>query len=102
MFGDFFFFKQKTAYEMRISDWSSDVCSSDLHRAVRICADDGVLELLLARQASLGGDRELELLVRVQRRCADAPDGGLDVLGPDRCGDQIGRASCRESVCQYV
>src|SRR3546814_5752204 len=28
----FFFFKQKTAYEMRISDWSSDVCSSDLMR----------------------------------------------------------------------
>src|SRR3546814_16124396 len=31
MFG-FFFFKQKTAYELRISDWSSDVCSSDLFR----------------------------------------------------------------------
>src|SRR3546814_8898225 len=31
--GFFFFFKQKTAYEMRISDWSSDVCSSDLLRA---------------------------------------------------------------------
>src|SRR3546814_10489863 len=30
MFLCFFFFKQKTAYEMRISDWSSDVCSSDL------------------------------------------------------------------------
>src|SRR3546814_10625381 len=30
MIGCFFFFKQKTAYEMRISDWSSDVCSSDL------------------------------------------------------------------------
>src|SRR3546814_8993115 len=29
----FFFFKQKTAYEMRISDWSSDVCSSDLRIA---------------------------------------------------------------------
>src|SRR3546814_18935332 len=29
----FFFFKQKTAYEMRISDWSSDVCSSDLARS---------------------------------------------------------------------
>src|SRR3546814_7379342 len=28
----FFFFKQKTAYEMRISDWSSDVCSSDLQK----------------------------------------------------------------------
>src|SRR3546814_17114323 len=31
----FFFFKQKTAYEMRISDWSSDVCSSDLQAAGR-------------------------------------------------------------------
>src|SRR3546814_6810125 len=31
LFCCFFFFKQKTAYEMRISDWSSDVCSSDLH-----------------------------------------------------------------------
>src|SRR3546814_10811164 len=30
-----FFFKQKTAYEMRISDWSSDVCSSDLVRQSR-------------------------------------------------------------------
>src|SRR3546814_10800839 len=30
LFSFFFFFKQKTAYEMRISDWSSDVCSSDL------------------------------------------------------------------------
>src|SRR3546814_1293106 len=30
----FFFFKQKTAYEMRISDWSSDVCSSDLPRGI--------------------------------------------------------------------
>src|SRR3546814_7642914 len=32
---DFFFFKQKTAYEMRISDWSSDVCSSDLREDQR-------------------------------------------------------------------
>src|SRR3546814_10997109 len=37
----FFFFKQKTAYEMRISDWSSDVCSSDLcHRAIRTLVVD--------------------------------------------------------------
>src|SRR3546814_2906125 len=32
----FFFFKQKTAYEMRISDWSSDVCSSDLAAAIQL------------------------------------------------------------------
>src|SRR3546814_4052867 len=42
----FFFFKQKTAYEMRISDWSSDVCSSDLD------AD----QALPAGQCARGGD----------------------------------------------
>src|SRR3546814_8215403 len=35
----FFFFKQKTAYEMRISDWSSDVCSSDLFERTLVQAD---------------------------------------------------------------
>src|SRR3546814_5347181 len=35
-----FFFKQKTAYEMRISDWSSDVCSSDLPFATMLSAQD--------------------------------------------------------------
>src|SRR3546814_5472267 len=35
-----FFFKQKTAYEMRISDWSSDVCSSDLHQIAYGPIDD--------------------------------------------------------------
>src|SRR3546814_1240313 len=40
----FFFFKQKTAYEMRISDWSSDVCSSDL---VTETCDLGALYLRL-------------------------------------------------------
>src|SRR3546814_8429047 len=36
----FFFFKQKTAYEMRISDWSSDVCSSDLPQFEQLPAVD--------------------------------------------------------------
>src|SRR3546814_15533916 len=52
---DFFFFKQKTAYEMRISDWSSDVCSSDLldeHLHVREPADVS----LGHRQVQIGGD----------------------------------------------
>src|SRR3546814_8613218 len=43
----FFFFKQKTAYEMRISDWSSDVCSSDL-------AIDGALLLIGDRLRAQG------------------------------------------------
>src|SRR3546814_5249968 len=41
----FFFFKQKTAYEMRISDWSSDVCSSDDAGAWRIGAAGQFLDL---------------------------------------------------------
>src|SRR3546814_17685683 len=45
--GVFFFFKQKTAYEMRISDWSSDVCSSDLQERPRgERAERGALHLL--------------------------------------------------------
>src|SRR3546814_14661942 len=36
----FFFFKQKTAYEMRISDWSSDVCSSDFYNQARMSAEN--------------------------------------------------------------
>src|SRR3546814_7037858 len=41
----FFFFKQKTAYEMRISDWSSDVCSSDLEAQVQKLQLAGVAEV---------------------------------------------------------
>src|SRR3546814_7336094 len=62
MFGVFFFFfKQKTAYEMRISDWSSDVCSSDLGRPRSGPADLGaavarrVSGPVGARAAAAGG-----------------------------------------------
>src|SRR3546814_15665855 len=57
MFYLFVFFKQKTAYEMRISDWSSDVCSSDLflhdHRAVE--------RLIAVRTEKFGEMRGLDL-----------------------------------------
>src|SRR3546814_4262321 len=65
----FFFFKQKTAYEMRISDWSSDVCSSDLdHRRVdreRDRADAHLLWLDDPFAADLPGGRDGALLDRV-------------------------------------
>src|SRR3546814_9130102 len=48
----FFFFKQKTAYEMRISDWSSDVCSSDLKRIAQVQpADPAALEVSAKKRA---------------------------------------------------
>src|SRR3546814_12017045 len=49
----FFFFKQKTAYEMRISDWSSDVCSSDLSLATLPFALQWVLSMAATVPASL-------------------------------------------------
>src|SRR3546814_6169780 len=98
----FFFFKQKTAYEMRISDWSSDVCSSDL-RADRLQAG--------ARPA--GGRRapvgyEGSKVYRMDRlRKIENTVIGLEIRYlPHELGEQvtqeIGRASCRERVCQYV
>src|SRR3546814_7564477 len=47
----FFFFKQKTAYEMRISDWSSDVCSSDLFRSRACGASVGAQQAKLDRHS---------------------------------------------------
>src|SRR3546814_16263486 len=49
----FFFFKQKTAYEMRISDWSSDVCSSDLLRTFSIDLTAGRLQDLAVTEAKV-------------------------------------------------
>src|SRR3546814_992147 len=53
----FFFFKQKTAYEMRISDWSSDVCSSDLARP-NVTADAACLCLMAGNAVVLRGGSE--------------------------------------------
>src|SRR3546814_3678006 len=87
----FLFFTQKTAYEMRISDWSSDVCSSDLPSA----------HLRPARSAPAA-----------DRRGGRPPASRPAPSGPARMAlgsrfdyaacHEIGRASCRERVCQYV
>src|SRR3546814_17620394 len=56
----FFFFKQKTAYEMRISDWSSDVCSSDLHRARARAAPRPHRNIVILRPFDeIGDDQEI-------------------------------------------
>src|SRR3546814_5403650 len=49
----FFFFRQKTAYEMRISDWSSDVCSSDLFSGDRITVRAATAKASKTRHISL-------------------------------------------------
>src|SRR3546814_1655753 len=63
LFFFFFFFKQMTAYDMRISDWSSDVCSSDLGEVDALVAMRG--EFLAAYQNAAYADRYRDLVRRV-------------------------------------
>src|SRR3546814_10291614 len=90
---DILFFKQKTAYEMRISDWSSDVCSSDL-LDLKMPVVDPVK--CVARIASKSGLSEktkrkaLEILKKAEQGKISAGK------------DQNGRESCRERECKYV
>src|SRR3546814_5132075 len=74
----FFFFKQKTAYEMRISDWSSDVCSSDLP-ASDLYSLGAVMFQLLVGTAPFNNP-ELPLLFRAIR---NQPAPGVRELRPD-------------------
>src|SRR3546814_16140443 len=104
----FFFFKQKTAYEMRISDWSSDVCYSDLIVFAHVENERRLVEIERlvkpqidrARHAAfdLIGGLRLEHVDALQRLRGQI----LEVERPAGGGeDKIGRESCRERVGQY-
>src|SRR3546814_7204750 len=97
----FFFFKQKTAYEIRISDWSSDVCSSDLFEGF-----DGAHDLARGlgadrnRHAGMGAQKRLGEAAGFRRRRRDDAKAELPVQRPvERC-HATGRASWRERVGQ--
>src|SRR3546814_9441673 len=98
---NFFFFKQKTAYEMRISDWSSDVCSSDLlasSREVNEQVGSAFAEDHIFRIDHYLGKETVQNLLAL--RFANML---FEPLWNARAIDhEIGRASCRERVCQYV
>src|SRR3546814_15090977 len=100
---------------MRISDWSSDVCSSDLLERLQLQLDI-VGEIILRRQVDIGRAADLAIGAAVRLVIAravakigaqrEAPffEPQRSARGPFRQPDQveIGRASCRERVCQYV
>src|SRR3546814_4048605 len=95
-----FFCKQKTAYDMRIIDWSSDVCSSDL-------IVDGDKRILLIDGKPV--DYCLALIPQGDEFRGNLAAGGRGEGRPLSERDrwiaaqvEIGRASCRERVCQYV
>src|SRR3546814_8546499 len=96
----FFFFKQKTSYEMRISDWSSDVCSSDLNVGRQWWGPDPDEEeedwsppvrIEYPAQSDDGDEEEKK---------PEASPPNLPDLPPDE--EEIGRESCRDRGCQYV
>src|SRR3546814_10205605 len=95
----FCFFKQKTAYEMRISDWSSDVCSSDLILQSLIVPDKNGMtaDVVLGFDDVQGYQKNGNVYFGATiGRFGNRLAGGAFEL------DEIGRASCRERVCQYV
>src|SRR3546814_4496918 len=108
----FFFFKQKTAYEMRISDWSSDVCSSDLSAPSRTRSWSRLLSETFGAQErdeqidEQGGGGEAGEEHRGRHRITLARTGAYSRASAQtarRAGQaKIGRASCRERVCQDV
>src|SRR3546814_2920488 len=100
---------QKTAYEMRISHWSSDVCSSDLANDL---TRTGILWSGIVEHGPITFDLDKKCGVTgAWPRVADF-NNGKDAIGTGPYKfksyvkgtgiEQIGRASCRESVCQYV
>src|SRR3546814_11504788 len=100
-----FLCKQKTAYEMRISDWSSDVCSSDLHmkhrRLLAIHApSQRFAPACKARHQRTHGNAE-DLRGFLIFQIFDGDQRNRLSLRLGKIG-QLGRASCRERVCQYA
>src|SRR3546814_8477444 len=94
-----FSIKQKTAYEMRISDWSSDVCSSDLTvvQVAEAAGRGGREEFVGILAMILIGPGPLPMRFVAQQQHAPFPAGRHDLVGAE-----LGRASCRDRVCQYV
>src|SRR3546814_19160106 len=93
----FFFFKQKTAYEMRISDWSSDVCSSDLLVAVDARRPHGLdlhIRAPVTRRrdrAGIGAEADQHRFIAM-RHSAELADVELPLPPPGRCRGIANRA----------
>src|SRR3546814_20911151 len=81
---------------MRISDWSSDVCSSDLTAEEARRTQEELLDRAVGEVVGSAAGGDLSARIDTEKL-----DGMMGRLG-ERMKAQIGRASCRERVCQYV
>src|SRR3546814_9340086 len=101
----FVVFRQKSAYEIRIRDWSSDVCSSDLATLGDI--DQNVAKFSLSDRQSpirvaLDEDARERLSTIENLPVATQSGGSVPLSVVAEVGFESGRASCRERVSQYV
>src|SRR3546814_5430091 len=93
-------FKQKTAYEMRISDWSSDVCASDLGSWDPVDEEGRPLTPLPTPESKRPALASVYAINKyVQERMTLTLTAAYGMGG---VALQIGSASCRERVCPYV
>src|SRR3546814_4878045 len=100
-----FFFKQKTAYEMRISDWSSDVCSSDLQTKLGEIPETLKRSMYFLPRRTVDDDlKGVTSLMQSMPEETTAPKKQTAKKTPAKPKKykEIGKASCRERVCQYV
>src|SRR3546814_8636926 len=95
----FFFFKQKTAYEMRISDWSSDVCSSDLVAAPGLLAAEGASGAPARQPRSAAPLPKRGLRTALKAASKAHPDKRLQLWFQDERSEE---RRVGERVCQYV
>src|SRR3546814_19232779 len=104
-----FFFKQKTAYEMRISDWSSDVCSSDLDPAPRAAIySPKATSMALGKLGRIPAGPSTIMIATMKLRAQNSPAQRISITVRKRTpqasgthtdnGAKIGRAACRERV----
>src|SRR3546814_4199782 len=104
------FVKQKTAYELRMSDWSSDVCSSDLESEpqdipLAILHEDA--DVFVTDQAGPGAGTQQFVFVDASEARMLPVQAGTDaayrtVVQIQYRRQTIGSATCRERVCPYV
>src|SRR3546814_1024769 len=95
----FFFFKQKTAYEMRIGDWSSDVCSSDLHASTY-----GAVRNFDIRLSGFSLKKEIEYLSMIRyspRKPFTLVVGGSKIRSEERRVGKECVSTCRSRWSPY-
>src|SRR3546814_8346937 len=103
----FFFFKQKTAYELRISDWSSDVCSSDLllTRAADVALKERRRLVLMVRETPLHAGHLRTMLALTEMGAVVAPPVPAFYARPDRSEERrVGKecvSTCRSRWSPY-